>query len=150
MSSLKYFKKNANDYQVIAAGSLQLYFIIGGMPECVSSWERYNDTEIISQIQRERTELYENDFPKHYGKVNSGRLLMVFRSIPAQLAKLNEKFMYGAVREGGRARDFEKAIEWLVSAGILNRVFNVSKENIHFQFLTGRGALSFFFLIQVC
>jgi len=150
LSSLKYFKKNANDYQVIAAGSLQLYFIIGGMPECVSSWERYNDTEIISQIQRERTELYENDFPKHYGKVNSGRLLMVFRSIPAQLAKLNEKFMYGAVREGGRARDFEKAIEWLVSAGILNRVFNVSKENIHFQFLTGRGALSFFFLIQVC
>lgn len=52
---------------------------------------------------------------------------MVFRSIPSQLAKANEKFMYGAVREGGRARDFEEAIEWLVSAGMLNRVYNVSK-----------------------
>ena len=52
---------------------------------------------------------------------------MVFRSIVAQLAKPNEKFMYGAVREGGRARDFEEAIEWLVSAGMLSRVYNVSK-----------------------
>ena len=52
---------------------------------------------------------------------------MVFRSIVAQLAKSNEKFMYGAVREGGRARDFEEAIEWLVSAGMLNRIYNVSK-----------------------
>ena len=52
---------------------------------------------------------------------------MVFRSITTQLAKSNEKFMYGAVREGGRARDFEEAIEWLVSAGILIRVYNVSK-----------------------
>lgn len=55
------------------------------------------------------------------------RILMVFRSIVSQLAKPNEKFMYGAVREGGRARDFEEAIEWLVSAGMLNRVYNVSK-----------------------
>ena len=52
---------------------------------------------------------------------------MVFRSIVTQLAKSNEKFMYGAVREGGRARDFEEAIEWLVSAGMVNRVYNVSK-----------------------
>lgn len=52
---------------------------------------------------------------------------MVFRSIAVQLAKSNEKFMYGAVREGGRARDFEEAIEWLVSAGMLSRVYNVSK-----------------------
>lgn len=52
---------------------------------------------------------------------------MVFRSIVTQLAKSNEKFMYGAVREGGRARDFEEAIEWLVSAGMLNRVYNVSR-----------------------
>ncbi|MBD5445662.1 MAG: DUF4143 domain-containing protein [Lachnospiraceae bacterium] len=64
---------------------------------------------------------------KHNGKINSGRILMVFRSITTQLAKANEKFMYGAVREGGRARDFEEAIEWLVSAGILIRVYNVSK-----------------------
>lgn len=81
----------------------------------------------MSIIQRELIEIYENDFSKHNGRVNSGRILMVFRSIVSQLAKSNEKFMYGAVREGGRARDFEEAIEWLVSAGMLNRVYNVSK-----------------------
>lgn len=189
LNTLKYFKEKANDYHVIAAGSLlgtllakpksypvgmvnlldiypltfdeflaatdealfayyetiqkeqhieeifhnrlleayNNYLIIGGMPECVSSWVKYKDPAKVSQIQHELLEIYENDFSKHNGKVNSGRILMVFRSIVAQLAKPNEKFMYGAVREGGRARDFEEAIEWLVSAGMLNRVYNVSK-----------------------
>lgn len=103
------------------------YLIIGGMPECVSSWLKHKDPAKIAQIQRELIEVYENDFSKHNGKVNSGRILMVFRSIVTQLAKSNEKFMYGAVREGARARDFEEAIEWLVSAGMLNRIYNVSK-----------------------
>lgn len=103
------------------------YLIIGGMPECVSSWIKYKNPAMVSKIQRELIEVYENDFSKHNGKVNSGRILMVFRSIVSQLAKPNEKFMYGAVREGARARDFEEAIEWLVSAGMLNRVYNVSK-----------------------
>lgn len=189
LNALKYFKEKANEYHVIAAGSLlgtllaqpksypvgmvnlldiypltfdefldatdtalytyydsiqkeqaieeifhnrlldayNNYLIIGGMPECVASWIKYKDPAKISQIQRELIEIYENDFSKHNGKVNSGRILMVFRSIVSQLAKPNEKFMYGAVREGGRARDFEEAIEWLVSAGMLNRVYNVSK-----------------------
>lgn len=104
-----------------------LYLIIGGMPECVSSWIKYKDPAKIRQIQRELIEVYENDFSKHNGNVNSGRILMVFRSIVSQLAKPNEKFMYGAVRNGGRARDFEEAIEWLVSAGMLIRVYNISK-----------------------
>ncbi|MBR4474393.1 MAG: ATP-binding protein [Oscillospiraceae bacterium] len=107
--------------------SYNSYLIIGGMPECVASWIKYKDPARISQIQQELTEIYENEFSKHNGKVNSGRILMVFRSIVSQLAKPNEKFMYGAVRNGGRARDFEEAIEWLVSAGMLNRVYNVSK-----------------------
>ena len=103
------------------------YLIIGGMPECVASWVKHKDPARIPQIQRELIDVYVSDFSKHNGKVNSGRILMVSRSIVAQLAKPNEKFMYGAVREGGRARDFEEAIEWLVSAGMLNRVYNVSK-----------------------
>ncbi len=189
LNALKYFKERANEYHVMAAGSLlgtllaqpksypvgmvnlldlaplnfaefleamdpvlytyyenirkeqqieeifhsrllevyRNYLIIGGMPECVSSWINYKDPAKVSQIQRELISLYENDFSKHNGKVNSGRILLVFRSIVTQLAKPNEKFMYGAVREGGRARDFEEAIEWLVSAGMLNRVYNVSK-----------------------
>ena len=189
LNSLKYFKEKANEYHIVATGSLlgtllsqpksypvgmvnlldvyplrfdefleatnpalfdyyqgitkdiqieeifhnrlidayNNYLIIGGMPECVSSWIKYKDPAKVSQIQHELIELYENDFSKHNGKINSGRILMVFRSIVSQLAKPNEKFMYGAVREGGRARDFEKAIEWLVSAGMLNRTYNVSK-----------------------
>ena len=189
LNALKYFKEKANDYHVIAAGSLlgtllaqpksypvgmvnllditpltfdeflnatdeplfayyqcitkeqqiedlfhnrlmgayDNYLIIGGMPECVASWIKHKDPARVAQIQKELVQIYENDFSKHNGKVNSGRILMVFRSIVTQLAKPNEKFMYGAVREGGRARDFEEAIEWLVSAGMLNRVYNVSK-----------------------
>ena len=189
LNTLKYFKEKANDYHVIAAGSLlgtllatpksypvgmvnlldiypltfdefldatdpvlytyyesiqkeqqieeifhnrlldayNNYLIVGGMPDCVSSWVKYKDPAKIREIQRELIEVYENDFSKHNGKVNSGRILMVFRSIVSQLAKPNEKFIYGAVRQGARARDFEEAIEWLVSAGMLNRVYNVGK-----------------------
>ncbi len=189
LNSLKYFNENANDYHLIAAGSLlgtllskpksypvgkinllninpltfdefllatdkglydyyssiqknqkieeifhnklleiyHYYLIIGGMPESVSAWITEKDPKKILQIQKELNEIYENDFSKHNGKINSGRLLMVFRSIVSQLAKENQKFVYGAVREGGRARDFEEAIEWLVSAGMINRVYNISK-----------------------
>lgn len=103
------------------------YLIIGGMPECVASWIKYKDPERVARIQRELIEIYENDFSKHNGSINSGRILMVFRSIVSQLAKQNEKFVYGAVRSGARAREFEEAIEWLVSAGMVNRVYNISK-----------------------
>ena len=103
------------------------YLIVGGMPECVSSWQKYKDSARVLKIQRELVSLYENDFSKYNGKVNAAKLLMIFRSIPSQLAKANAKFLYGALRKGGRARDFEESIEWLVSAGLVNRVCNVSK-----------------------
>lgn len=103
------------------------YLIIGGLPECVYSWIQHKDPQRIHQIQNELITIYENDFAKHNGKVNSGRILLVFRSIVSQLAKPNEKFIYGCLKEGARAREFEEAIEWLVSAGMLNRVYNVSK-----------------------
>lgn len=189
LNALKYFKENANDYHVIAAGSLlgtllaqpksypvgmvnllhiypltfdefleatdpilyayyntiqknqqieqifhdrllevyNNYLIIGGLPECVESWIEEKNPARIDQIQQELIEIYENDFSKHNGNINSGRILMVFRSIVSQLAKPNEKFMYGAIRESARARDFEEAVEWLVSAGMLHRVYNVAK-----------------------
>lgn len=189
LNALKYFKENANDYHVIAAGSLlgtllaqpksypvgmvnllhiypltfdefleatdpilyayyntiqknqqieqifhdrllevyNNYLIIGGLPECVESWIEEKNPARIDQIQQELIEIYENDFSKHNGNINSGRILMVFRSIVSQLAKPNEKFMYGAIRESARARDFKEAVEWLVSAGILHRVYNVAK-----------------------
>ena len=103
------------------------YLIIGGMPECIQIWIKTKDPAKVKQIQNELITLYENDFSKHNGKVNSGRILLVFRSIVTQLAKENEKFIYGCIKEGARAREFEEAIEWLVSAGMLIRVYNVSK-----------------------
>lgn len=103
------------------------YLIIGGMPECVSSWLEEKDAQRISQIQQELIEIYKNDFSKHSGKVNSGRILLTFNSISSQLAKTNEKFIYGAIKSGARAREFEEAIEWLNAAGMVNKVHNVLK-----------------------
>jgi predicted AAA+ superfamily ATPase len=104
------------------------YLIIGGMPECVQSWVNNADPEEVSTIQDEIVSLYENDFTKHNGTVNSGKILQVFRSIVPQLAKENnEKFMYSAIAKSARAKDFEDAIEWLVSSGIAYRILNVSK-----------------------
>ena len=189
LNALKYFREKANEYHIIAAGSLlgtllakpksfpvgqvnlidlyplsfdeflaaideplysyytqihknqpienvfhqrlleayNYYLIIGGLPECVMSWVQHKDPQRIQQIQHELIIIYENDFSKHNGMINSGRILMVFRSIVSQLAKGNEKFIYGCLKEGARAREFKEAIEWLVSAGMLNRVYNVSK-----------------------
>lgn len=103
------------------------YLIIGGMPECISSWLEEKDAQRISQIQQELIEIYKNDFSKHNGKVNSGRILLTFNSIPSQLAKTNEKFIYGAIKSGARAREFGEAIEWLNAAGMVNKIHNVSK-----------------------
>jgi predicted AAA+ superfamily ATPase len=103
------------------------YLIIGGMPECVLAWIKTKDYAEVKKIQTKLVTLYENGILKHNGKVNSGRILMVFRSIVTQLAKENEKFIYGCIKEGARAREFEEAVEWLVSAGLLIRVYNVSK-----------------------
>jgi predicted AAA+ superfamily ATPase len=104
------------------------YLIIGGMPECVQSWVNNAAPEEITAIQEEIISFYENDFTKHIGKLNSGRILQVFRSIVPQLAKENnEKFMYAAIAKSARAKDFEDAIEWLISSGIVYRILNVSK-----------------------
>ena len=78
------------------------YLIIGSITECVASWVKYKAPQMVSQIQRELVTVYENDFSKYTCRVNSGHIPMMFRSIVAQLAKPGEKFMYGAVREGGR------------------------------------------------
>ncbi|MCL2152889.1 MAG: ATP-binding protein [Oscillospiraceae bacterium] len=107
------------------------YLIVGGMPECAESWLKKRDPEDIPVKQNEIVSIYENDFTKHNGAVNAARILQVFHSIPAQLAKENnEKFVYGAVRNGGRARDFEDAIQWLTAAGIVNQIFNISSSQI--------------------
>ena len=109
-------------------GHYKKYLTIGGMPECVQCWADRADPAEIADIHEEIISLYENDSTKHSGKVNSGRVLQVFRSIVPQLAKENnEKFIYAAIAKSARAKDFEDAIEWLVSSGIIYRILNISK-----------------------
>ena len=103
------------------------YLIIGGMPECVSCWVNEKNSGIVAEIQKELINLYESDFAKHNKKVNAARILLVFRSLVSQLSKENEKFIYGCVKQGARAREFEESIEWLVSSGIVLRVYDVTK-----------------------
>lgn len=103
------------------------YLIIGGMPECVSLWCETHEQANVSRVQEELLKLYEGDFGKHEGEVNAAKCIQVLRSIPEQLAKGNERFVYGVVRDGARGRDYEDAITWMVTAGLFNKVYNVSK-----------------------
>ena len=103
------------------------YLIIGGMPECVKSWlDNQNPREILD-IQKELVAIYENDFSQHNKKIPASKVLTVFRNIIPQLAKENtEKFVYSVLREGARGKDYEEAIEWLVTSGIGLKVSNLS------------------------
>lgn len=108
----------------------QNYLIIGGLPECVNSWIKEKDPKRIDEIQDSLIELYENDITKHSNKVNAGRILMIYRNIVPQLSKETKKFIYSKIEKGARAREFEEAIEWVVSAGLINRVY-LSSNNIY-------------------
>lgn len=131
-SLLKYIEQTSPD-EIIEIQHTKLiehyhnYLIIGGMPECVSCWVNEKNSGIVAEIQKELINLYENDFAKHNKKVNAARILLVFRSLVSQLSKENEKFIYGCVKQGARAREFEESIEWLVSSGIVLRVYDVTK-----------------------
>ncbi len=106
---------------------LRYYFFIGGMPEVVLRFSENKDWNEVRKIQREILKSYENDFSKHAPKEILPRIKMVWESIPAQLAKENKKFIYGIIKEGARAKDFELAIQWLVDSGLLHKVYSVSK-----------------------
>ncbi len=103
------------------------YLIVGGMPECVVTWERTKDPAAVFKHQNALIKFFEGDFGKHLGEINAIKCLQVFRSIPSQLAKGNEKFVYSVVRQGIRGRDLEDAITWAVTAGLFNRVNNIAK-----------------------
>jgi len=100
---------------------LRLYYYVGGMPEAVLSYATRHELMRVRVIQEQIIAAYINDMAKHTANLTD-RIRLVWHSIPSQLAKENKKFVYGAVRKGGRARDFETAIQWLVDAGLVCRV----------------------------
>lgn len=105
---------------------LRQYYFVGGMPEAVSTWLQDHDAQSTRQIQRSILATYSKDMGKHT-KTEVTRIRMVWDSIPAQLAKDNKKFAYKDIKKGGRAAEFEKAIQWLVDAGLIYRITRVSK-----------------------
>lgn len=106
---------------------LRQYYYVGGMPAVVSAFAEGGDIEHVRNLQNGILESYERDFSKHAPVIEVPRIRMVWQSVPAQLSKENRKFVYGVVKEGARAKDFELAIEWLKDAGLIYKV-NRSKK----------------------
>jgi predicted AAA+ superfamily ATPase len=109
---------------------LRYYLFTGGMPEVVSHFIEKRDFRAVRNIQRRILTTYQQDFSKHAPKEIVPRINMVWKSIPSQLAKENKKFIYGIVKEGGRAKEFELAIQWLLDCGLLHQCFRVSKPDM--------------------
>lgn len=125
---------------------LRMYYFVGGMPEVVKSFVEDRDLASVRQIQRAILDAYRNDISKHTTKRESVRIGQVLQSLPAQLARENKKFIYGAIKHGARAADFELAIQWLVDAGIVRRVARISKPAMPLKFYEDFDAFKLFLL----
>lgn len=106
--------------------ALKQYFFIGGMPEAVQSFSENRDFNEVREIQKRILIAYEQDFSKHAPNEIVPRLRMLWNSIPSQLAKENKKFIYGLLREGARAKDYESAIMWLGDCGLVHKISRVN------------------------
>ena len=126
----------SGDWQLITAFKdkfielLRLYYYVGGMPEAVDTFLRYNDLKRVRRVQQSLLRSYDRDFSKHAPKEVVPRIRMIWNSIPSQLARENKKFVYGALRTGARAREFEIAMQWLLGAGLIYHVFRATKSAI--------------------
>ena len=124
------------DFQMITSfrqtyiDALKQYYFVGGMPEAVQSFAENKDFNEVREIQRRILAAYEQDFSKHVPNEIVPRLRMLWNSIPSQLAKENKKFIYGLVREGARAKEYETAIMWLCDCGLVHKVSRVNTAGI--------------------
>lgn len=113
---------------------LREYYFVGGMPEAVMTYLATNDANQVRQVQNNILFIYRSDMSKHVNPNDATRISMVWQSIPSQLSRENKKFIYGAVREGARAKDFEMAIQWLVDAGLAYRISRVREVGVPLKF----------------
>jgi predicted AAA+ superfamily ATPase len=131
---------------------LKQYYYVGGMPEAVASFSENTDFAAVRKIQKNILTAYEQDFSKYALQSIVPRIRMLWNSIPSQLAKENRKFIYGKLRPGARAKEYEEAISWLIDCGLIHKVNNVTKPAIPLKayeelgvfklFLTDIGLLS--------
>ncbi len=122
------------------------YLFTGGMPEVVDNFLKKGDNQTVRKLQRDLLALYEDDIVKYNGEVDAAKILVVLRAIVPQLAKDNEKFIYGALREGARGRNYEDAIEWLVSARMARRIHNVGAMRFPLAAQSERSAFKLYHL----
>ena len=135
-----------NAYAGVYTEWLRKYYYVGGMPEAVQCYFDTDDTAEVREIQKQLLLYYENDFSKHAPKELIPRIQMVWNSILTQLAKENRKFIYGIVREGARARDFEIAIQWLSDYGLILRSYRVKKPGIPLNAYMEQSSFKMFML----
>lgn len=127
---------NSGDFSLITSfkqtyiDALKYYYFVGGMPEAVQCFAEDNDFAEVRAIQKRILAAYEQDFSKHAPNEIVPKIRMLWNSIPSQLARENKKFLYGLVREGGRAKEYETAIMWLVDCGLVHKVSRVNAAGI--------------------
>lgn len=127
---------NSGDFSLITSfkqtyiDALKYYYFVGGMPEAVQCFAEDNDFAEVRAIQKRILAAYEQDFSKHAPNEIVPKIRMLWNSIPSQLARENKKFLYGLVREGSRAKEYETAIMWLVDCGLVHKVSRVNAAGI--------------------
>lgn len=125
---------------------LRQYYFVGGMPEAVKAYVDRGDIWEVRSIHSKIIDAYRNDMSKHVPKQQVQRINMVWNSIPSQLARDNKKFIYGALRKGARANDFEIAIQWLVDSGLVHKVHRISKPVVPLKFYEDMASFKLFLL----
>lgn len=105
---------------------LKMYYLTGGMPEAVYIWTHERNTELMLKSLNNIIEAYEKDFAKHPNIKEFPKISMIWKSIPSQLSRENKKFIYKVVKEGARAREYEDALQWLVDANLVNKIYRSS------------------------
>ncbi len=125
---------------------LRQYYYVGGMPAAVFAYSQHEGLQAVRRIQEQIIRDYRRDFSKHAPAKEVPRINMVWDSIPAQLAKENKKFIYGALKKSARAADFEMAIQWLIDAGLAYKVARVNKVELPLKFYEDQNAFKLFML----
>ena len=141
---------DSQDYKMITSfkqtyiEALKQYYFIGGMPEAVKNFTEERDFYEVREVQKRILAAYEQDFSKHAPLEIVPKIRMVWNSIPSQLAKENKKFLYGLVREGGRAKEYETAIMWLCDCGLVYKVERVKGGGIPLKAYVDQKAFKLF------
>lgn len=126
--------------------ALREYYFVGGMPESVNEFIGTNDAMKVREIQNNILYTYQKDISKHVPISESNRINMVWRSMPSQLVKENKKFIYGVAKPGGRAKDFEVAIQWLMDAGLVYKAERILQPKMPLKFYVDISSFKLFLL----